>query len=212
MESREKPFQDEYTEGMTTNRVESLTDGVMAIAMTLLVLNFRVPRGVETPAELSRELYDILSSSFFDFVIAFITLASFWVVHHRQFHVIKKVDNGLLWINVISLMFIVMIPFSIILFGNYRQFQEAALFLDINILLIALVKSWQWRYATGNHRLVDADLSERAIVAGRKLNMVTPSVAVLAIAITFISPSNSPMVFLLVPVVIPMARKRLERS
>ena len=75
--------------GLTTQRIETLTDGVFAIAMTLLVLTLDLPR---VGAHLSNAgLWNLLNSQmdkFHNYVLSFILLAVFWLVHHQQFHYI----------------------------------------------------------------------------------------------------------------------------
>jgi hypothetical protein len=81
--------------GMTTHRIEALTDGIFAIAMTLLVLNLALP---ETGNGLTQtvELHKLLigqTPKFFSYALSFLLLAIYWVLHHRQFHFIKRTEG-----------------------------------------------------------------------------------------------------------------------
>lgn len=99
--------------GFGKGRIESLTDGIFAFGMTLLVLGAGYPFAVETLA--GRPVSQILVQSVPDiilYVISFLILATFWVSHHTQFHHIRSIDRTLLWLNIIILMFIAFIPFS----------------------------------------------------------------------------------------------------
>jgi uncharacterized membrane protein len=81
--------------GMTTHRIEALTDGIYAIAMTLLVLNLALP-GTETYLAQTVELRDLLfgqAHKFFNYALSFILLAVFWIIHHDQFHFIKRTNR-----------------------------------------------------------------------------------------------------------------------
>lgn len=191
---------------MTTRRIESLTDGVVAIALTLLVLNLEVPKVPVKYSSLVKALIK-LSPQLYDYAIAFLVLSSFWAAHHRQFFVYKRADNGLLWINVLDLMLIALIPFTVSLMGEFRSLQPAALAFELNILLIGLVKYWQWSYATKDRRLVDTDFSDKEIERGRRINMVSPAISLAAIAISFISPSYSTTIYLVTPFVISRLRR-----
>jgi uncharacterized membrane protein len=110
--------------GLSKNRVEMLTDGIFAVAMTLLVLYINVPEIsshstsiVET--ELAKRLFD-LWPKVLSYGISFVILAIYWRAHHRQFHYVKHTDDVLIWINVMFLMAICLLPFSTSLIGQYR--------------------------------------------------------------------------------------------
>ena len=191
---------------MTTSRVEALTDGVYAIAMTILVLNFEVPRVPKTSPDLLEALVG-LQLQFYDFLLSFFLLAVFWMVHHRQFHLIKKTDGGLPWINVVSLAFVVLIPFTTSIYSEFRGVMIAAILFELNIFLLGSLKFVQWVYVTHNHRLIDPELSAATIENGKLLNLVTPVVSVIAMVIAIFSPDWSTLAFLIIPILMPLIRK-----
>ena len=87
--------------GFGKGRIESLTDGIFAFGMTLLVLGAGYPFAVETLA--GKPVTQILVQSVPDiilYVISFLILATFWVSHHTQFHHIRSIDRTLLWLNI----------------------------------------------------------------------------------------------------------------
>jgi len=101
-----------YETGLSKNRIESLTDGIFAVVMTLLVLDISVPQiasshynvgSVAAETELVKRLFD-LWPKILGFGISFIILAIYWMAHHRQFNYIKHLDHTLVWINIIFLM------------------------------------------------------------------------------------------------------------
>ena len=185
---------------METNRIETLTDGVFAIVMTLLILSLDVPKSTSDPASLANDLKNLLPA-FLEYLVAFILLGSFWVTNHKQYQYILSADNLFLWINLIGLVFIAIIPFSISLFGESRNNQLAAVFFEINILIIGLIKYWQWIYATNNRRLVDHGLDSQTVERGKRMNLVVPLFSVIALIGSFISPEYSLMAFMGVPIV-----------
>lgn len=194
-------------EPMTTGRIQSLTDAVYAIAMTILILNLKVPNVPIQPLALRRALL-MMGPKFSNFIISFLLLAVFWSVHHRHFRFIKRADSKLLWINIGALIFVVLIPFSTSLYGDYGRLTLAALFFEANIMALGVMKYVHWAYATGGHRLVDKELEERDIAIGRRLNLVTPGVSLLAMALAFIAPDWSTIVYLAVPLIITTLRQR----
>ena len=116
------------------HRIETLTDGVFAIVMTLLILELQVPASTSDPGSLANDL-KVLLPSFLEYFVAFLLLGSFWVANHKQYQFISRSDNLFLWINIIGLVFIAIIPFSISLLGESRDNQLAAVFLQQTFLL-----------------------------------------------------------------------------
>ncbi len=196
--------------GMTTHRIEALTDGIFAIAMTLLVLNLSLPE-METGLTQTAEVHNLLIGQmhkFFNYALSFVLLAIFWILHHQQFHFIKRTDRVHLWINIFTLMFIVLIPFSASLVGDYPNEWMAKFFFDLNLFIIGLFFIWNWTYATKRHRLVDRSLDPQRIALGKKRGAVTPFVALLAMALSAINPQFSSSVYLLIPIILSLPHFR----
>ena len=171
---------------LSTNRMETLTDGVFAIAMTLLVLNFKVPTIPEgSSVNALPKLILGLWPYFFNYVESFILLGIFWIVHHRQCHYIKFVDHGLLWLNILGLMFIALIPFSTSLIAQHGDVQIGALVFECNLLAIGCLFYMQWWYVTGKHHLLDRDLSAETILLNKKRNLVVPIISLVVIGLSF---------------------------
>ena len=118
-----------FSQYMDTKRLETLVDGIFAIAMTLLVLGLAVPviRPPLTNASVETAIISIIPN-FISLVVSFVLLAVFWKIHHRIFKQINKMNGTLLWINVIWLLFIVLVPFSATLTGDYGQFTICLLY------------------------------------------------------------------------------------
>lgn len=195
---------------MTTRRLEALTDGIFAIAMTLLVLTLdlqEVANGL-THAKLHQLLLAQIPK-FYNYALSFVLLAIFWMLHHQQFHHIKKTEHRHLWINIFILMFVALIPFSTSLVGDYSSDWMAELFFGANIFILGILFSLNWHYSTRDYRLVEGKLDERRIQLGTRRGLVTPLVSLLAILTAFVNPSYSPYIFLLIPVILslPLFRK-----
>ncbi|MGZ7160534.1 MAG: TMEM175 family protein, partial [Methanobacterium sp.] len=114
-------------------RINTLVDGIFAIAMTLLVLNLVIPpfTGQINNFQLLNSLYKILPI-FFSLVLSFLLLAMFWYLHHRIFNQIKIVNRTLIWINVVWLLFVILVPFSANLIGQYGNLTLANVIFDLN--------------------------------------------------------------------------------
>ncbi|HVO44584.1 MAG TPA: TMEM175 family protein [Aggregatilineales bacterium] len=107
-----------------TGRVEAFSDGVLAIAITLLALELKVPPPSGDPGfSLARELLDQWPT-YFAFLVSFFFILVIWINHHRLFTVIRRIDNNLLIFNGLLLMSITLIPFVTDLVATYLQRPE----------------------------------------------------------------------------------------
>ncbi len=189
--------------------METLIDGVFAIAMTLLVLDFKVPTIPEgSSVDALPKLILALWPNFFNYVQSFMLLGLFWIVHHRQFDCIKFIDHGLLWLNIGSLMFIALIPFSTSLIAQYGDVQIGAVIFECNLLVIGCFLYVQWWYVTRKRHLLDPNLSEQKIILIRKRNLFVPIVSLVAIGISFVNPEWSEVPYFAVPLIMIKYRWR----
>ena len=101
---------------MEKSRLEAFSDGVFAIVITLLILDIRFPEVdySQFGATLKSVLPRILA-----YVLSFIIIGLYWVIHHNSMHAIKKTDRGFLWLNILFLLCVSFIPFPTSLVGRY---------------------------------------------------------------------------------------------
>ncbi len=186
---------------MNTARIESLSDNVFSVAMTILVFNLTIPAG----AKLSDvELHVLLMGQwhkFLNYFISFFLLAILWILHHQQSHFIRRTDRLHLWINLLILMFVVLMPFSTSLTGDYGGTITAGAFFSANMLILAALFHVNWVYATRNNRLVSHDMTSEFIRKGSLRSSVFLAVSVLAFASAFFMPHWSSLTYLLIPLI-----------
>ena len=103
--------------GVEKTRLEAFSDGVFAVAITLLVLDLRVPQAVR-PGGLGRALND-LWPNYASYVVSFFIIGIIWVNHHGMFGHIRRVDRPLLFLNLLLLLFVALIPFPTALLASY---------------------------------------------------------------------------------------------
>ena len=185
---------------LTTRRIEALADGIFAISMTLLVLTLTLPDMMETRLSLSQLLAEQWPK-FLNYALSFVLLAIFWMVHHQQFHVIRRTDRIHVWINIGILMFVALMPFSTDVVGDYSGETMAGLVVSANLMILGLLFLLNWWYACRNHRLVDADLDRETIVAGIRRSCVTPGVAAVSMVLAFFVPGWGLWAYMLIPVI-----------
>ncbi|MGZ7116944.1 MAG: TMEM175 family protein [Methanobacterium sp.] len=183
---------------MTTNRIETLVDGIFAIAMTLLVLNLVVP---DIPGPLSeiivRNAFLNLYDKFFIFVLSFVLLSIFWTIHHRAFHLIQRADRTFLWINLIWLLFIVLVPFTNTFSGDYGKYVISHLVFNIDMLGIAVFIGLSWFYAV-KRGLIAENTSKKIISDINRGILVFIFVSLLAIFLSFVIPGWSSLAYILI--------------
>jgi uncharacterized membrane protein len=143
--------------GWNKTRLEALSDGVFAIAMTLLVLEIKVPeldRHVDA-ATLWRAVRG-LWPLFFSFLVTFMLTSLFWFWHHVSLHCIRRVDGVIVWINLVFLMFVSLAPFSTAMLGSFTLRQPVSLaFYFGNQLALGLALNAYWIYAKRQGLLVN---------------------------------------------------------
>lgn len=183
------------------NRVEALTDGIYAIAMTLAVLTIDVSELPAVPE--GGHLINHLSVIFphiLHYAIAFFVLLSFWMAHHRHMNSIHHVDTIYTWLNLVTLFFVATITFTTDLVGSYSEYSLAVTFYAGNLLLIALFSSASWHYATAGRRLVVDSITDEQILVFKARSISVPIVSIIVILYAnFLSTSYSTALFLLIP-------------
>lgn len=141
-----------------TGRVEAFSDGVFAIAVTLLVLDIKVPRIHDLPAG-ERLLPALLQQwpTYLAYITSFLTILIMWINHHKLFNEIRRCDHWFLVINGLLLMVVSVVPFPTALLAEYIRQPDAKLAAAIYsgvYVLIALLFNLLWRYASANDRLL----------------------------------------------------------
>ncbi len=188
---------------VSSARLQSLTDGIFAFAMTLLVLNLILPDPANLPPQ--TQLDDLLwkqSRAFYNYVLSFILLAIFWMIHTQQFHVIKGTNRTHTWINLTVMLFVVLIPFSTSVMADYPHDTAANVLFSLNMFIVGMLYYFNWSYASSDkHRLIEPDVDDQAIEVAKRRGLMVPFVSIIALIVAFISPEYTGLCFLLIPIV-----------
>lgn len=189
-----------------TGRLEAFSDGVFAVAITLLVLTIKIP-GVDVPATQlpnDKQLWSMLLSEWpmlAAYTTSFATIGVMWINHHRLYTHIKRTNTILLLLNLLLLLIIVFIPVPTALVAEYlvRPDQHAAalLYSGTNVIL-AVCFNLLWRYASYHNRLLSKNADIRAVKAINKQYWFGPIVYFLAFILAlFSTPASLTLNFLL---------------
>jgi uncharacterized membrane protein len=175
---------------MEKSRIAALVDGIFAVAMTLLVLDLKLPEGVKigNDAEAWRQLLE-LKSHFLAYVLSFIVLSTFWVAHHSLFHFVRRVNRDLLWLNLLFLLFITLLPFSTNLLSGHSPPRIPVAVYGANLLLLSLTSLLHLRYLAGHPELSHDQLTPSWIATLLARTAIPAVIAAVSIAISFFNPS-----------------------
>jgi uncharacterized membrane protein len=174
-----------------TGRVEAFSDGVFAVAITLLVLNIHGLTDPTNPLP-DADLLALLSKqwpTYLAFITSFATIGVMWMNHHRLFTHIKRVDTNLFALNLLLLLVIVFIPFPTALLASYITHPEdhyAALLYSATDILLAISFNLLWRYASYKNRLLDSNVDQGAVEAITNQYRYGPLFYVVAFVLAFI--------------------------
>jgi uncharacterized membrane protein len=147
----------------STNRIEAFSDGVIAIIVTLLVLEIKIPEFEEHTLTGFLAVMTPLVPKLIGFAFSFFTVAIFWVNHHNFFHRIKHSTWRLLWYNNLLLFFLSIVPFTTGFVGDYPADRFVVAMYAFNLFLAGLGFSLMWNYALVKNNLSEdgMSLSER---------------------------------------------------
>jgi uncharacterized membrane protein len=179
------------------------SDAVFAIAITLLALEIRVPEVPDDPTAL-REALLTLWPRFFSFLISFWIVGTYWVAHHRVFHYIRGYTRRLLFINLLFLMWIVLLPFSSTLLGEYGDHQMVVIIYAVHVGLAGLTLHWVWWYASRDARLMDMSRTGEREWRYNEMGLSVPLVFLLSIGVSFVSVTAAECFWFLAFVVRPV--------
>ncbi len=134
--------------GQNAERINAISDAVFGVAMTLLVLEIKVPEleGHETEGDLMHAFVALLPK-FLVYFLSFMTAGIFWVGQSAQFRHIEKSDRNLIWINLLFLLFVSTLPFSTAFLGDHITFKFSIFLYWLNIFLMGLFLYINWTYA-----------------------------------------------------------------
>jgi uncharacterized membrane protein len=189
-DSREKKLE----RGLTTNRIESLSDGVFAIVLTLMVFQIRVPD--VSPDQLWPRLMH-QAPEFYSYAISFVLVGIYWVAHHNMYHLVKRSTRLLLWINLLFLMFVGFVPYSVALVGRYADIQRVMIIYGVHLMIISGLLFLQWWYVTRHKELLVTTLNPQFVRSVDVKILQAPVVCVLAILTSFVSVRGSYLLYLL---------------
>jgi uncharacterized membrane protein len=202
------------------DRLLALTDGVVAIALTLLVLQLQVPATstlVKHP-DSPRALWNALSpdgSELTSYLVSFLVIAQFWMVHHRVLRGMRGHSEGLAWRNFGFLLALTLMPFTSDLIGRYGTNPVAITLFGLNLVAISLSTQWIFLYAAKHNLIRDMARSIHDERTARARVIMVLSIVALSVVLAWTAPTLAKftwLLFLVVPLVAVRVTRLLEHS
>ena len=182
---------------MKTNRLEAFSDGVFAVAITLLILEINVPEGEHLWHDLKEEW-----PSFASFFVSFWVIGIIWVNHHGLLDHLKRTDRGVLYLNLLVLMTVVFIPFSTALMAEHLKSGDdeevAAIVYASAFLAMGIAFNLFWTYIVKHRRKLGVEIPDEEVRRMSLGFMIGSPIYVVAVIMAFISPA---VVLIIIPAV-----------
>ncbi len=174
------------------SRIVAFSDGVFAIAITLLVLNLTIDKGL-TGIQLTEELLNNWDN-LIAYAISFAVIGRFWVVHHRFFSEVRAFDGRLLGLNLLYLAWVVLIPFSSQVLGDYGGETPSVVVYSINLAAVVLVGLWM---SVDARRRGLTAIDDEAHRENRVRSSYIAGIFLLSVPLGFVAPRAAPYLWLL---------------
>jgi len=166
-------------------RILALSDGVFAIAITLLILQIAVP--ATSDAGLPKALLG-LWPRYLAYVLSFLVIARFWVSHRQAFRLIARDNATLVWLNLLLLMFVAFLPFPTAVLGQHIGSPAAAVLYAISVVLASTASAGYWWYASGRGQLLRPQAARAQVRAMRARSLSAPVFFALTLPVAAFAP------------------------
>lgn len=178
------------------DRLAFFSDAVIAIAMTLLVLELRLPKSGDAHVDVLLQLRH-LAPKLTSFVVSFGVIGLYWEAHHRIFRHVRRYDRAFLWINLSFLFCLAFLPFPTALLGDYFPRRSVMSLYAATVAATGIVRMVLWRYATHKCRLVDVNLADGVIRGETWAGATVPMVFLVSLGVAFIDSRAAVLCWLL---------------
>jgi TMEM175 potassium channel family protein len=182
-----------------TGRLEAFSDGVIAVAITLLILDIHVP-AFEVHVPLLQALYKD-GAAYLGYVTSFLIIGLFWANHHYMFKYIKKTDHFLLLFNTLLLMCLVFLPFATALLVEHFEdgYQSAtAIVYSASLLLTSIMYNILWGYASRHPALLEDGLSADLLSKMTRRYLISIPLYLLTLAISALNVEFTLVLYILI--------------
>ena len=205
-------------------RMILFSDAVFAIAITLLVLEIKVPDKNLLPEITDKEILKALGHlipKFMGFIISFMLIGLYWTIHHRMFGFVTSYNRKLLVLNLVFLFFIVLMPFSTGFYSEFsgrelveKQLKIPLTFYVLNFSLAGIINYFMWRYiGNAKNKLANPPIDPVLLKFAKLRSLLVPVIFLLMIPIAWLTNVLFAVYIpLFIPLVLKILRRRMARK
>ena len=196
-----------------TTRLEAFSDGIFAIAMTLLVLEIRLPEDI-APGTLANSLLH-LWRSYLAFLTSFATIGVMWVNHHRVFNLIRRTDQAILAFNLLLMLGVSFLPFPTLVVARHigtPDGRTAAMFFNGTFTAIAIAWGFLWRYVAKRRHLLYEEADHASVHGISRQYLFGPVYYLVALLVAIFSPLTSVIIDLLLAIFFALPARMFHRQ
>ena len=188
----------QFSEEKEKVRLETFIDAILAIIITILVLEFKVPEMAYSSKKEIKSFIWHLAPSFFSYGISFATIISLWIDHHFLFRTIQKIDIRFVFLNFIFILFLSPLPFTTALAGRNYDSSYAVALVATNYFLMNLGFSFLWAYAIRKKLIPESVTIEKFFKRDAIISITGGLLLLISIPLAYVSPYVSFALFVIV--------------
>ena len=197
-------------------RLILFSDAVFAIAITLLVIEIKIPEvhsGPITDVALLHELARLIPK-FIGFIISFLLIGQYWVVHHRMFGYVINFTPTLVWLNIYFLLAVALMPFSTGFYSEYvmSNTMTPVIFYTANIALIGILNFFMWRYISNSKKQLSENLSKPLANFFSMRALAVPVIFIIFSFVYLVNPKIAFWIPPLIPLILRFAFRAMKKK
>ena len=213
-----QPLHNELKKEFQLERLILFSDAVFAIAITLLVIEIKIPEIHENVSDKALgEALKHLIPKFVGFIVSFLLIGLNWRLHHRMFGFVTSYDKRLLTLNLAFLFFIALMPFSTGFYSEYagsdlfkKNLKIPLTFYVLNFFFAGLINHLMWRYITNpKHKLMEIPMETQAMRLTKLRSLIVPCMFLLMIPVAYMVHVAAAIY---IPMLIPLVMKLVNKS
>ena len=198
-------------------RMILFSDAVFAIAITLMVIEIKIPEVHEGVSDrLLLQSLGHLIPKFTGFIVSFMLIGLYWTVHHRMFGFVTAYDRKLIWLNLFFLFFIVLMPFSTGFYSEYAgsdlyltQLKVPMTFYVLNFFFAGIMNFFMWNYISNpKHKLTEPPIDPLILKQAKARSLIVPCIFFLMIPVAYLT---NVLIAVYLPMLIPVTLNIAKR-
>lgn len=184
---------------LSLERLKGLSDGVIAIVLTLLVLSIEVPKGHDFSKDGLLSYVAKFEYQLTVYAVSFVLIGGYWIQHNVMFHYFRNSTRGLMWVNLLFLFFLTLLPFTTQLIGTYQYQPLVIVIYGIVNAICSCTLAFMWWGANHLVPVVWPKIDSKVVRSMTSRTLIGLVLSVLAIGVAFYNVRLSHLVFVSIP-------------